>query len=151
MHSNALNGNPDILLIEDNPGDICLIRIALNECDTTCTLHTVTDGSEAMRFLYDKSWRAPRPALVLLDLNLPLLTGHEVLERIRSQSETRTLPVIVMSSSRDPDDVSKAYRSGANCYLHKPTEFDELIRVMRGLTQFWFQIVRLPENPWQVV
>jgi chemotaxis family two-component system response regulator Rcp1 len=152
LQSNAVtNENPDILLIEDNPGDVCLIRIALSECDITCTLHTATDGDQAIRFLYDKSRRVPRPALVLLDLNLPFLTGHEVLECIRSRSETRTLPVIVMSSSRDPVDVRRAYRSGANCYLHKPTEFDELIRIMRGLTQFWFNIVRLPGYPSQVV
>jgi two-component system, chemotaxis family, response regulator Rcp1 len=152
LHSNAVtNGNPDILLIEDNPGDVCLMRIALDQCDTPCTLHTATDGDQAIRFLYDKCRRARRPALVLLDLNLPFLTGHEILEYIRSRAETRTLPVIVMSSSRDPVDVMKAYRSGANCYLHKPTDFDELIRIMRSLTQFWFNIVRLPEYPSQVV
>lgn len=145
MHANAITiGDPNILLVEDNPGDACLIRIALEECKMACNLHTVTDGIAAMRFLFDTTENLPRPDLVLLDLNLPLLTGHEVLEGIRAQSATRTLPVIVMSSSRASGDIVRAYRSGANCYLHKPQEFDELIQVMRSLTEFWFKIVKLP-------
>lgn len=147
MHSDPVSRAPDeILLVEDNPADAHLIRIALDECDTRCTLHTVSDGTEAIRFLYDTEQDiAPLPAFVLLDLNLPLMTGHEVLEHIRSHSTTQTLPVIIMSSSRSPNDVIRAYRSGANCYLHKPQDFDELIEVMRLVTQFWLQTVRLPD------
>ena len=136
----------DILLVEDNPGDIRLIEENLKEFKVGNNLHVVKDGEEAMAFLCKKGkYRdAPRPDLVLLDLNLPKKDGREVLEEIRADKDLSTIPVVILTSSKAEEDIAKAYKLHANCYITKPVGLAQFVRIVRAIENFWLSIVKLP-------
>lgn len=139
-------GVVDILMVEDNPGDVRLTREAFDQAAIDFAIHVVTDGDAALDFLFQRGAHtdAPRPDLVLLDLNLPRLNGQEVLKSMRDDPELKRIPVIVLTSSDDEDDVLRSYQLQANAYLKKPVDpakFDELVRF---LEEFWFGIAQLP-------
>lgn len=135
-----------ILLVEDNPGDVRLVREALRDSDTPLELNVVNDGEQAIQFLSrGGSFRsAPRPDLVLLDLNLPKKSGHEVLAEIKTSDEWRSIPVLVYTSSDADADVNGAYDLHANCYVRKPSNLDEVVQVLRCIEMFWLRRTRLP-------
>ena len=142
-----MNAKPvDILLVEDNPGDVRLAKEALKECKIDNTVYVAQDGIEAMAFLHKEGQhaKAPRPDLILLDLNLPRKSGREVLEEVKADPELRRIPIVVMTVSRDEEDVLKAYNLHANCYITKPIDFGQFIRITRSIEDFWFRIVKLP-------
>ncbi len=135
-----------ILLVEDNPGDIGLIREAFKNYKVINNIYNVGDGVEAMMFL-NKEGRfkdMPRPDIILLDLNLPLMDGREVLSRIKTDPILKTIPVIILTSSDSEEDILKAYGLHANSYIKKPVDFDGLINVVNAIENFWFSIVKLP-------
>jgi two-component system response regulator len=135
-----------ILLVEDNPDDVDLLRTALKECRGEHQLHVVTNGEEAMAYLrqensYHTAWR---PDLILLDLNLPRKDGREVLAEVKADEALKSIPVLVLTSSTAPGDVATAYRLQANCYISKPIDFNEYLRITKGIEDFWFGIAKLP-------
>jgi chemotaxis family two-component system response regulator Rcp1 len=136
----------DILLIEDNPGDARLAQEALKEGKIDNHISVVEDGVEAMAFLRreGKYRDAPRPDLILLDLNLPRKSGREVLAEVKADEDLKRIPVVVMTVSRDEEDVLKAYNLHANCYITKPIDFAQFIRITKSIEEFWFTIVKLP-------
>ncbi|MEW5928838.1 MAG: response regulator [Gemmatimonadota bacterium] len=136
----------EVLLVEDNPGDVRLMREAFWEVDVRHCLHTASDGVEAIDFLRrrDGYARAPRPDLIVLDLNLPRKDGREVLAEIKADDRLRHIPVVVLSSSTAAEDVAGAYDLHANCYVSKPVDFDEFVNVVRSIETFWFNTARLP-------
>ena len=138
----------DVLLVEDNPGDVRLTREAFKEGRIENTLHVVTDGVAATDFLSRRGEYedAPRPDVVLLDLNLPQKNGFEVLEEIRADPDLRRIPVIILTSSAAEEDVAKSYDESANAYLVKPVDPDEFIDVVRTFEEFWLAIVTLPDD-----
>jgi CheY-like chemotaxis protein len=136
----------DILLVEDNPGDVRLAKEALKECKIDNTVYVVQDGIEAMAFLRKEGQheKAPRPDLILLDLNLPRKSGREVLAEVKTDPELKRIPIVIMTVSRDEEDVLKAYNLHANCYITKPIDFGQFIRITQSIEDFWFRIVKLP-------
>ena len=138
----------DILLVEDNPGDSRLTLEAIRDCAADTNLKVVRDGIEAMAFLRKEGVHgyASRPALILLDLNLPKKSGREVLAEIKSDPDLRRIPVLVFSTSESEDDVVTAYSLHANCYIPKPTDMSQLIAVVRCIEEFWLTRVRLPAD-----
>jgi len=136
----------DILLVEDNPGDARLTREALSMSKVRNTLHRVADGEEAMRFLRRQGSfaTAPTPDLVLLDLNLPRRDGREVLEDIKSDPALRHIPVVILTSSQADEDIIRSYQLHANCFITKPVDLEQLTKVVQGIEQFWFTLVKLP-------
>jgi chemotaxis family two-component system response regulator Rcp1 len=148
MHD-ALKVRPiEILLVEDNPGDVRLTQEALKDAKVANTMHIVEDGVAALDFLYRRGPydAAPRPDLILLDLNLPKKNGREVLEQIKQDEHLKCIPVVILTTSQADDDVASAYKLHANCYITKPVEFAQFIRVVRAIEEFWFTIVTLPEK-----
>jgi CheY-like chemotaxis protein len=142
-------GTPvEILLVEDNPGDARLTEEILKEQKVRNTLHTVGDGDEALAFLrrQGKYKDAPRPGLVLLDLNLPRKDGREVLAEIKADRDLKLLPVVILTTSRAEEDVLKAYGLHANCYITKPVDLEQLISVVRNIKDFWLTVVTLPSD-----
>ena len=138
----------EILLIEDNPGDVDLTREAFADSSVESNINVARDGETALAFLRQQGQhsRAPRPNLILLDLNLPGLDGRAVLAAVKSDPALRSIPVIVLSSSEAEDDVACAYQLLANCYVAKPVGFDRFSEVVRSIEQFWFNVVKLPGN-----
>ena len=138
--------NFEILLVEDNPGDVRLTREALDEGQSRSTLSVASDGVEALAFLRREGRYAdaPRPDLILLDLNLPRMGGREVLAAIKADEQLRRIPVVILTTSTDDRDVSSAYNLHANCYIAKPVDFEQFIGVIRALEQFWLTIATLP-------
>lgn len=138
----------EILLVEDNPGDVRLVSESLKEYKICNRLSMVRDGEEAMQFLRRKGQfaDAPRPDLILLDLNLPKKDGREVLAEIKADPELRRIPVVVLTSSRDEEDVLRSYDVNANCYVTKPVDLDQFVRVVQSIENFWFSMVRLPKG-----
>ena len=136
----------DILLVEDNPGDVRLAQEALKESKVRNNMIVVEDGVEAMEFLHQrgKYAKAPRPDLILLDLNLPRKNGREVLAEIKSDDNLKRIPVVVLTVSRDEQDVIKAYNLHANCFITKPLDFEQFIKITKTIEEFWLTIVRLP-------
>ena len=136
----------EILLVEDNEGDIRLTREALKEGRIRNRLNVVSDGEQALRFLRREQEFAgmPRPDLVLLDLNLPRLDGREVLAAIKKDPDLKQIPIVVLTSSRADEDLLKAYDSHANCYISKPVGFEDFMQVIRSIENFWLTIVVLP-------
>lgn len=137
----------EILLVEDNPGDVRLLEEALAVTDIPHRLHAVTNGNEAIEFVYRRGEDAdtPQPDLVLLDLNLPHTDGHEVLTELKSNPEHSRIPIIVLSSSNEEEDVQRAYAAGANAYLTKPVDPDELVERVELIESFWFSLAQLPD------
>jgi len=144
--SDASPTSAQLLLVEDNPGDVRLTREAFEEGRIQNELHVVPDGAEALDFLHQRGEYsdAPRPDLVLLDLNLPRTDGETVLEELKADPELRSIPVIVLTSSRTEEDVARSYDLHANAYLTKPVDPDEFIETVRAFEKFWFSVVRLP-------
>ncbi len=143
------NGNGtaiEILLVEDNPGDVTLTREALEDSKIVNNLHVVEDGDEAISFLrrQDGFVDSPRPDLILLDLNLPKKDGREVLEEIKSDASLKSVPVVVLSMSSAEEDILKSYNLHANCYINKPVDLHQFAKVVRSIEDFWFTIVKLP-------
>jgi chemotaxis family two-component system response regulator Rcp1 len=139
--------NPiEILLVEDNPGDVDLTREALESGKIRNLLHVAANGEEAMAFLRHKGkyTNAPRPDLVLLDLNLPRMDGREVLAQIKSDDDLKRIPVVVLTSSKAEEDILKVYNLHANCYITKPMDLLQFLKVVRVIEDFWFTIVKLP-------
>jgi len=140
-------GRPiEILLVEDNPGDVRLTQEALNDNKMRNRLHVVVDGVEAMAFLRreGKYADAPRPDLVLLDLNLPKKDGREVLAEIKVDESLKRVPVVILTTSQAEEDILKAYELNANCYITKPVDLDQFLKVVRSIENFWLTIVKLP-------
>lgn len=135
----------EMLLVEDNPGDVRLLREAFREAGGRSRIHVVGDGVDAIRFLrrVDEYAGAPRPGVILLDLNLPRMGGREVLAEIKADPRLRHIPVVVLSSSAAEEDVAAAYRLHANCYVTKPADLDRYIAVARAIQSFWLGTVRL--------
>ena len=138
----------EILLVEDNPGDVRLIQEALRDGKVWNNPHVVTDGEAALDFVYRRGpfTEAPRPDLVLLDLNLPKKDGREVLATIKSDGDLKRIPVVVLTTSKEEEDVLRAYNLAANCYITKPVEFDQFMKVIRMIEDFWLTIVALPHE-----
>lgn len=136
----------EILLVEDNPGDARLAQEAIRETHLRNHLSWVLDGVEAMSFLRKEGEHrlAPRPDLILLDLNLPRKDGRELLAEIKKDEQFKRIPVIVLTTSEAEEDISRAYRLKANCYITKPPQLDQLVRIARGIEEFWFKVARLP-------
>ncbi|MFG0330338.1 MAG: response regulator [Phycisphaerales bacterium] len=136
----------EILLVEDNPGDVRLTREALLDAKVVNNLNVVSDGEKAIQFLLQENGYggAPVPDLILLDLNLPRKGGREVLEEIKSHEQLRAIPIVVLTTSTNDEDVLSAYQLHANCYITKPVDFDQFLRVIRQLENFWLSVVHLP-------
>jgi len=141
-----------ILLVEDNPDDVLLIKRAFQKAGVAHSLQVAAHGEEAMAYLtgsdgFSDREKHPFPALVLLDLQLPRRSGHEVLAFMREQEDLRRLPVVVLTSSREPRDINRAYDLGANSYLVKPVSFENLLDMVRTLERFWLVLAERPETP----
>lgn len=136
----------EILLVEDNPGDARLTREALGQSRLRSTIHHLTDGEQAVAFLRREGpyADAPEPDLILLDLNLPRRHGREVLEIIKQDATLAHIPVVVLTSSQAEEDIMGSYKLHANCFITKPTDLDQLDRVVQGIEAFWFTLVTLP-------
>jgi len=139
----------EVLLVEDNPGDVRLTREALKDGKVSNNLSVAQDGVEALRFLRREGEyaAAPRPDVVLLDLNLPRKDGREVLQEMKQDRSLRTIPVVVLTSSDAERDIVGAYELQANCYITKPVDLDQFITAVRSIEDFWFSIVKLPPEP----
>jgi CheY-like chemotaxis protein len=137
----------NILLVEDNPGDVRLMKEALSMSAMEHRLHVVTDGEQAVRFLqrHPPFESAVRPDLIFLDLNLPKKDGREVLADVKTDRELRRIPVIVLTTSEAERDVQNAYNLYANCYVRKPADLDEYMYVVRACEVFWSKVVVLPK------
>jgi two-component system, chemotaxis family, response regulator Rcp1 len=136
----------EILLVEDSPTDQFLAQTALAEARTPNHVHVVCDGVEAMAFLRGEGQHscAPRPDLILLDLNLPRKGGREVLAEIKTSESFKSIPVVVLTTSESADDVLQAYELHANCYISKPVDFDAFRLAVQSIQDFWFSTARLP-------
>jgi CheY-like chemotaxis protein len=139
----------EILLVEDNPGDVRLTLEAFKESKVKTHLSVVGDGIEAMAFLRreGKYVNAPRPDLVLLDLNVPRKDGRAVLAEIKEEENLKSIPVVVLTTSQTESDILTTYRYHANCYITKPTDFELFIKVVKSIENFWFTTVELPPPP----
>jgi chemotaxis family two-component system response regulator Rcp1 len=138
----------DILLIEDNPADVRLTVEAFKEGKVNNALHVVQNGEDAMAFLKqeEKYQDVPRPDLILLDLNLPKKDGREVLEEIKSEPDLKRIPVVILTTSKAEEDILRTYNLHANCYINKPVDLDEFIRIAKSIENYWLTIVKLPSN-----
>jgi two-component system, chemotaxis family, response regulator Rcp1 len=136
----------EILLVEDNPGDVRLTREALDESKIVNSLSVVSDGQQAMAFLRRQGVYADaaRPDLIVLDLNLPKKDGREVLAEIKSDPDLRRIPVVILTSSGAEEDVMKSYNLHANCFISKPVDLERFLAVVKTIENFWVSIVRLP-------
>jgi two-component system, chemotaxis family, response regulator Rcp1 len=138
----------EILLIEDNAGDARLAREALRDGKVANNLSWVADGVEALAYLRreGKHESAPRPDLILLDLNLPRKDGREVLSEIKADDKLKRIPVVILTTSQAEEDILKAYHLNANCYISKPVDLDQFIKVVKCIEDFWLTIVKLPSE-----
>jgi CheY-like chemotaxis protein len=138
----------EILLVEDNPGDSRLAKEALKESKLKNNLYIAEDGVEAMNFLYKtgKFSKMPRPDLIILDLNLPRKDGREVLAEIKNDDNLKRIPVVILTISKAEEDILKTYNLHANCYVTKPLDLDQFMKVVRSIEDFWLTIVKLPNG-----
>ena len=147
--NNQMRAKPvQMLLVEDNPGDVRLTKETLKNAKLMVDLHVVGDGVEAMAFLRQegKYASAPRPDLVLLDLNLPKKDGREVLSEIKQDPNLRRIPVVVLTISHGEEDVLKSYNLQANAYVNKPLNLEQFAKITKAIEDFWFTVVKLPPN-----
>jgi chemotaxis family two-component system response regulator Rcp1 len=145
----SYTGRPiEILLVEDNPGDVRLCQEALKDSKVLNNLHVTADGVEALEFLrrQGKFADAIRPDLILLDLNLPRKDGREVLAEIKEDEYLRRIPVVILTVSSAEEDILRTYNLHANCYITKPVDFDQFTKVVQQIEDFWVTIVKLPPN-----
>lgn len=138
----------EILLVEDAPGDVRLTFEAFKKATIDVHLSSVKDGAEALDYLYKKGGysNAKRPDLILLDLNIPKVNGHEVLAQVKSDPQLKRIPVVVLTSSKNDDDVRRAYDAHANCYLIKPGDLKDFFSLIRAIEDFWLTLVKLPPS-----
>jgi chemotaxis family two-component system response regulator Rcp1 len=146
MDSQALGKPVEILLVEDNPGDVRLTQEAFKDGKMLNKLHVVEDGMEALAFLKreGKYTDVPRPELILLDLNLPRKDGRDVLAEIKADRDLKRIPVVILTTSRSEEDILRSYDLNANCYITKPVGFDKFIEIVKSIEDFWLTIVKLP-------
>jgi chemotaxis family two-component system response regulator Rcp1 len=146
MSNGIMCGPIEILLVEDNPGDVRLTIEALKEGKVANQINVAVDGIDAMAFLRreGKYAHAPKPDLILLDLNLPKKNGREVLAEIKVDQHLKCIPVVILTSSQAERDIVMTYNLHANCYIKKPVDFDQFINVVKSIEDFWFNVVRLP-------
>lgn len=146
MNPQMLGKPIEILLVEDNPGDVRLTAEALRENKFRNKLNVVGDGVEAMAYVRreGKYSDAPRPDLILLDLNLPKKDGREVLAEIKTDEDLKRIPVVILTTSKAEEDIIKTYNHHANCYVTKPVELEQFIKVVKTIQEFWLTIVSLP-------
>jgi len=138
----------EILLVEDNPGDVRLTQEALKEGKVTNELHVVMDGEKAIQFLRREAEYvdAPTPDMILLDLNLPKKDGREVLKEIKTDPNLHKIPVVVLTTSKAEEDICRAYDLNCNCYINKPVELGQFLEAIKSLREFWMTVVTLPPN-----
>ena len=148
MSSISEGGHIDVLLVEDNPGDVRLTKEAFREANRSIRLHVACDGVEAMAFLRrEKSHAsAPRPDIILLDLNLPRMDGREVLAEIKADAALKTIPTIILTTSLAEADILHSYQLQANCYLSKPVQLDAFERLVKSINDFWLTKAKLPRR-----
>ena len=142
-------GKIDIMLVEDNPADARLTEEAMRDCAMPTNLHHVWDGEQAMGFLRRQGEfaDAPRPDIVLLDLNMPKMDGRAVLAQLKGDPRLMTIPVVVLTTSEAEEDILKSYELHANCYVQKPVDLDKFISIVGLIENFWLSAVRLPPTP----
>lgn len=145
---NVIGRPVDILLVDDNPGDVRLAKEGLKENRLINNLHVVWDGEEAMTFLRKEGRyaNAVRPDLILLDLNLPKKDGREVLADIKSDENIKRIPVVILTTSKKEEDIMKTYGLHANCYITKPLDLEQFVKIVNSIRGFWFEIVTLPNG-----
>jgi CheY-like chemotaxis protein len=138
----------DVLLVEDDPGDVLLTREVMEHNEITKTLHVASDGQEGLDFLYKRGAHAdaPQPDLILLDLNLPKYDGRQLLEQIKSDADLCHIPVVVLTTSSAEEDVLTSYQLHANAYVTKPVDVDQFMKAVRQIDEFFIQVVRLPRT-----
>ncbi|HWJ34829.1 MAG TPA: response regulator [Steroidobacteraceae bacterium] len=138
----------EVLLVEDSPGDVRLTREALKDTKVQVSLHVASDGIEAMAFLEREGVHvhAPRPDLILLDLNLPKKDGREVLQEIKQSVALKSIPVVILTTSASETDVLRSYQLHANCYISKPVDLDGFLKVVQSIDNFWLSVVKLPHE-----
>ncbi|MBF0265032.1 MAG: response regulator [Gammaproteobacteria bacterium] len=138
----------NILLVEDNPGDARLAQEGIKELGFQHTLSIVDDGLKAINYLHRQGEfeNVSQPDLILLDLNLPKKSGKEVLAEIKEDIHLRTIPVVVLSTSKSEKDISEVYNLHGNCYITKPVDFEEFVNVVKTINNFWFNLVKLPKE-----
>ncbi len=148
MTDNQISKPFEILLIEDNPGDVLLTKEALKESKFRYTLNVVANGCEALDYLFcvDEYANAVRPDIIFMDLNLPKKNGLEVLDTIKNNDNLKDIPVIVLTSSSFEQDINYVYKKHANCFITKPADFVEFLDVMKSIFHFWFNVVKLPRK-----
>ena len=149
MKAVAQIGKPkEVLLVEDSPGDVRLTQEAFRDANTSVHLHVASDGVEAMAFLKREGphVNAPRPDLILLDLNLPKMDGREVLAHIKKDDTLKTIPTVILTTSDAEVDVAKSYQLQANCYLSKPVQLDAFEGLVKSINDFWLTKVKLPQK-----
>ena len=136
----------EILLVEDNPGDARLTEEALKEGKVLNNLHVTRDGFEALAFLKHEEpfVDVPRPDIILLDLNMPRMDGRELLSRIKNEPDLKRIPIVVLTTSKAEEDIIRSYDLHANCYVTKPVDLDQFIKVVQSIKDFWFTVVKLP-------
>ncbi len=138
----------EILLVEDNPGDVELTREALEAAKVANRLHVVDDGADAVDFLFRRGRfvDAPRPDIILLDLNLPKKDGRQVLSEIKAEPNLSQIPVVVLTTSQAEEDILRAYQLHANCYVTKPVDFNQFLHIVSTIEEFWLSVVKLPKR-----
>jgi len=138
----------EILLVEDNPGDVELTREALEMAKVANRLHVVDDGADAVDFLFRRGRYAdaPRPDIILLDLNLPKKDGRQVLSEIKAEPSLAQIPVVVLTTSQAEEDILRAYQLHANCYVTKPVDFNQFLHIVSTIEEFWLSVVKLPKR-----
>jgi len=146
MSMETIHREIEVLLVEDNPGDVRLTIEALKDGKIHNHLNVAGDGEEALAFLRREGQyaRAPRPDLILLDLNLPKKDGRELLMEIKKEESLKRIPVVILTTSTAEKDIVKSYDLHANCYINKPVDFDQFTSVVKSIEDFWFSIVKLP-------
>jgi chemotaxis family two-component system response regulator Rcp1 len=137
----------EILLVEDNPGDVLLTKRALKSGKVLHNLHVANDGEAALAFLHEVEYgKATRPDLILLDLNLPKVSGREVLEKIKSNDAIASIPVVVLTTSKAEEDILRTYELHANSFITKPVDWQQFVNVIRFIEEYWFTVVKLPNR-----
>jgi CheY-like chemotaxis protein len=149
MNIDAQEWRPiEILLVEDNPGDVDLTKEALTDAKVGNRLHVVEDGAQAIDFLFrnGRYADAPRPDIILLDLNLPKKDGRQVLSEIKVAPALKDIPVVILTTSQAEEDILRSYQLHANCYITKPVDFKQFLKVVQSIEQFWLTVVKLPKQ-----
>ena len=138
----------EILLVEDNPADVELTREALDSAKVANRLHVAYDGAEAIDFLFRRGrfTDAPQPDIILLDLNLPNKDGRQVLSEIKADADLAQIPIVVLTTSQADEDILRAYQLHANCYITKPIDFNQFLRIVAAIEEFWLNVVKLPRK-----